>query len=118
MTATGRTDGFALKWPNDVLLNGGKLAGILLESTGSAGTISHFAIGIGVNLAEVPEAVEGGAGLRPVSLKGETGVEIGPEEFLEILAGAYAKRERGASAISASRRCARPGLPARRGWAR
>ena len=92
VAATGRTDGFALKWPNDVLLNGGKLAGILLESSGQGGAISHLAIGIGVNLSHVPEAVEAGA-LRPVSLQGESGVMIGPEAFLELLAGAYARWE-------------------------
>jgi BirA family biotin operon repressor/biotin-[acetyl-CoA-carboxylase] ligase len=92
VAATGRADAFSLKWPNDVLLNGGKLAGILLESTGQAGAITHFAIGIGVNLSHVPETVDDGA-LRPVSLSGETGVEIDPEGFLELLAGAYARRE-------------------------
>lgn len=92
VAATGRAEGLALKWPNDVLLNGGKLAGILLESSGQAGAISYLAIGIGVNLSHVPETVEEGA-LRPVSLKGETGVAIGPEDFLELLAGAYARRE-------------------------
>jgi BirA family biotin operon repressor/biotin-[acetyl-CoA-carboxylase] ligase len=86
--ATGSA-GLALKWPNDVLLNGGKVAGILLENLGGPG--GHLAIGIGVNLAEAPgaAAVEEGA-LRPVSLKGETGVEIGPDRFLDLLAGAYA----------------------------
>ena len=39
-----------LKWPNDVLLDGAKLAGILLERAGDAAVI-----GIGVNLAWSPE---------------------------------------------------------------
>lgn len=40
----------ALKWPNDVMLGGAKLAGILLEATGEA-----VVIGIGVNLAAAPQ---------------------------------------------------------------
>jgi len=92
--ATGRADGLALKWPNDVLLNGGKLAGILLESAGSGTTLGHFAIGIGVNLRAAPEAaaVEPGAA-RPVSLLSETGVQVDPEAFLDLLAPAYARHE-------------------------
>lgn len=39
-----------LKWPNDVLLDGAKLSGMLLESTGDA-----VVIGIGVNIAMAPE---------------------------------------------------------------
>jgi BirA family biotin operon repressor/biotin-[acetyl-CoA-carboxylase] ligase len=39
-----------LKWPNDVLLDGAKLAGILLERVGNAAVI-----GVGVNLAWAPE---------------------------------------------------------------
>lgn len=86
---------FTLKWPNDVLLNGGKLAGILLESAGRAGGIAHLAIGMGVNLAAAPpvEALEPGA-LAPVSLAGETGTRIEPEAFLDELATAYAGLER------------------------
>ncbi len=85
----------ALKWPNDVLLNGGKLSGILLESTGVAGQVSALAIGIGVNLVQVPkpEDVEAIA-LRPVSLRDETGLGVLPEEMLDALAPAFEHRWR------------------------
>lgn len=84
----------SLKWPNDVLLNGGKVAGILLESTGQAGRLGHLLIGIGVNLAEAPppEAVEPGA-MRPVSVRGETGLVVTPDELLDHLAPAFARHE-------------------------
>ncbi len=42
--------GATLKWPNDVLLKGGKLAGILLEAQGDMLGPSAVVIGIGINL--------------------------------------------------------------------
>ncbi len=95
VAVTGRTDGFSLKWPNDVLLNGGKLAGILLESAGQAGGVGHLAIGVGVNLIAAPpaEMVEARA-LRPVSLLSETGCSVAPEDMLAELAIAYDAYER------------------------
>ena len=95
VAATGQTAPFSLKWPNDVLLNGGKVAGILLESAGFAGgQVSHIAIGIGVNLrhAPTPEQIEAGA-VSPKSLLSETGAEVTPEDFLDLLAPAYAHYE-------------------------
>ncbi|WP_120502468.1 biotin--[acetyl-CoA-carboxylase] ligase [Roseovarius sp. EL26] len=94
VAATGRAEIFSLKWPNDVLLNGGKLAGILLESAGFGDQLAHFAIGIGVNLMSAPDTSEVEAGAtRPVSLMSEAGVTVTPEEFLDLLAPAYARYE-------------------------
>lgn len=47
-----RTLGLAaeLKWPNDVLARGRKVAGILAETTSSAGTPEAVVLGIGVNV--------------------------------------------------------------------
>ena len=87
---TGLDRSFTLKWPNDVLCNGGKLAGILLESQGLNGPDPVLCIGIGVNLIAAPDPaqVEPGA-VPPVSLLQETGLRITPEAFLDALAPAY-----------------------------
>ncbi len=44
-----------LKWPNDVLLEGAKLAGVLAE-TRTVGGVSATVIGIGVNVNDAPPA--------------------------------------------------------------
>lgn len=47
----------ALKWPNDVLVDGGKIAGILLELIDQkAGPL--IALGIGVNIVSKPEGLD------------------------------------------------------------
>lgn len=91
---TGLGTSFALKWPNDVLCNGGKIAGILLESQGLNGPDPVLCIGIGVNLLAAPDPsqVEAGA-VPPVSLLQETGLRITPKAFLDALAPAYDRWE-------------------------
>jgi BirA family biotin operon repressor/biotin-[acetyl-CoA-carboxylase] ligase len=87
----GLPESFALKWPNDVLCNGRKIAGILLESQGLDRAEPVLCIGIGVNLIAAPDAsvLEPGA-VPPVSLLQETGLRVTPEAFLDVLGPAYA----------------------------
>lgn len=64
------------KWPNDLLLDGRKAAGILLESSGgAAGKLDWLVIGAGLNVEECPDVTDGypatslrEAGVRPVAL--------------------------------------------------
>jgi len=94
VATTGRAEAFALKWPNDVLLREGKVAGILLETIATAGRTSHLAIGVGVNLAAAPDAAQLEAGaVRPVAVRAELGVTIDVEDFLDVLATSYARYE-------------------------
>lgn len=67
-----------LKWPNDVLLLGRKLAGILLERSGD-----RVVIGFGVNLAAAPDVPN----RRVASLDGS----ITPEGFAPQLAASFAR---------------------------
>jgi BirA family biotin operon repressor/biotin-[acetyl-CoA-carboxylase] ligase len=58
-----------LKWPNDVLVGGRKVAGLLAEGLSSGGTLEAVILGIGVNLAARPEAL----GEAATSIRDETG---------------------------------------------
>ena len=57
--------GATLKWPNDVLVDGGKIAGILAERLGDGSVI----VGVGINVAQsLEELPEGGASLRTLGI--------------------------------------------------
>jgi BirA family transcriptional regulator, biotin operon repressor / biotin---[acetyl-CoA-carboxylase] ligase len=47
-----------LKWPNDCLLTGAKVAGILLEGTSLKGGETGLALGVGVNVAHAPMGLD------------------------------------------------------------
>jgi BirA family transcriptional regulator, biotin operon repressor / biotin---[acetyl-CoA-carboxylase] ligase len=51
--------GLGVKWPNDVIVDGKKLAGILLEITGDISGICQLLIGVGININCPPETMEG-----------------------------------------------------------
>ena len=76
VAAPGRS--VLLKWPNDVLLDGGKLAGILLERAGD-----RVVIGFGVNLAGAPAI----PGRSTAALDGT----LAPQAFAPLLAASFAR---------------------------
>lgn len=73
-----------LKWPNDVLAGGAKLAGILLESSLLPGGRFAAAIGIGVNVVSHPEGLPYAA----TSLQA-IGAEVTAEEVFLALSDAW-----------------------------
>ncbi len=56
MESVGASD-LELKWPNDVLHQGKKIAGILIEMTGEVGGPCQVVVGVGVNL-QLPEVIK------------------------------------------------------------
>ena len=70
-----------IKWPNDLLVNGAKLTGILLERTGDA-----VIIGMGVNLAHHPDLPD-----RPATSLATHGIDVTPSLFCETLAEIFAR---------------------------
>jgi BirA family biotin operon repressor/biotin-[acetyl-CoA-carboxylase] ligase len=83
--------GARLKWPNDVLVAGRKIAGILLESRMPAGgdsrTTGIIAIGIGINLGQ--RAFPAGLAARATSVVLESGRMIERDAVLTALLEAF-----------------------------
>jgi len=75
-----------VKWPNDVLADGRKVAGILLEAGRADNENAWLAIGIGVNLADHPEGTE----FPATSLVTLGIVPPAPQTALVALAGRFA----------------------------
>jgi BirA family biotin operon repressor/biotin-[acetyl-CoA-carboxylase] ligase len=83
-----RSDGsdqlrFGLKWPNDVLAGGQKLAGILLEAEALQNELA-VVVGIGTNVVAAPEGTP-----TPATSLNALGIQIGAEELFKALSDAW-----------------------------
>jgi BirA family biotin operon repressor/biotin-[acetyl-CoA-carboxylase] ligase len=76
----------AMKWPNDILCGGQKLAGILIEGEG-VGTRLAVAIGIGVNCMHHPVETA-----YPATDLAVAGAAVSAEDLFFVLSGAMARR--------------------------
>jgi BirA family biotin operon repressor/biotin-[acetyl-CoA-carboxylase] ligase len=72
----------SLKWPNDVQIEGRKVAGLLVEGVGQQGKIGYVVVGIGINVNVAAKGldVEGAS-----SLSDESGNPVDQERLLEVL---------------------------------
>jgi len=75
---------YALKWPNDVMAERQKLAGILLEAEAVAGNRLAVVVGIGTNVIAAPEGTP-----TPATSLAALGVQIGAEELFTALSDAW-----------------------------
>lgn len=69
-----------IKWPNDIVLNGKKVCGILTEMSSEIDTINYVVVGIGINVSNQifdQELLD-----KAAHLEGETGHNINRKELL------------------------------------
>jgi BirA family biotin operon repressor/biotin-[acetyl-CoA-carboxylase] ligase len=78
--AAAPATGLMLKWPNDLLMGGDKLGGILLERSGN-----RLVAGFGLNLATAPDLPD-----RPAAALASIAL-VSPQSFAPVLAGAFAR---------------------------
>lgn len=70
-----------IKWPNDILVDGHKLAGILIECALRGQKVDHAIVGVGMNVNQT----QFGEGVQATSLRSETRLDKSPREVLELL---------------------------------
>jgi BirA family biotin operon repressor/biotin-[acetyl-CoA-carboxylase] ligase len=78
-----------LKWPNDVLIDGAKVAGILLEAVTLADGASAVVIGIGINVRHAPDGLP-----YPATSLAACGADLDAETLFAALADAWVEQER------------------------
>jgi BirA family biotin operon repressor/biotin-[acetyl-CoA-carboxylase] ligase len=76
-------NGVGIKWPNDIVSEQGKIAGILLDVAGESGGPCHAVIGVGVNYAMSPAA--GSVIDQPWTQLLAAGVVVGRNELVATL---------------------------------
>jgi len=73
-----------VKWPNDVLIDGQKVCGILLESADAPGQVVQLVVGVGLNVAAAPDIPE-----RPAISLNQLGADLNAAMALEALVSRF-----------------------------
>ena len=97
----------AIKWPNDIMIDGRKVAGILAESAMSGSRIEHAIVGIGVNVA-LDTSADPEIAATAASLNQLAGADVDRAELLrrilQHLDALYLDLKRGRSPVPEWRR--------------
>lgn len=75
--------GFQIKWPNDILFDRTKVAGILIESTISSGAVQSCVVGVGINVNQ--RQFKANNSFQPNSLRNILGNEVDREYVLRLV---------------------------------
>lgn len=78
-----------IKWPNDIVIHGRKVCGILTEMSAEIDYINYVVIGVGINVNQetFPEEIQE----RAVSLKAETGTSVKRSELIAAAMESFEK---------------------------
>lgn len=102
-----------LKWPNDLYVDRGKLAGVLVEARWREQAVEWVAIGLGVNV-KAPENLENAAGLEPGTERLDVLAELVPALRAAAQAGgpldADEREEFNARDLARGRACVQPAV--------
>lgn len=75
----------SIKWPNDVLLSGKKVSGVLTEILWQDATLSALVLGMGVNLSDEALPPQAETVFPAGSLAGQAGIRVCAQDLLEML---------------------------------
>lgn len=102
-----------LKWPNDLYVDRGKLAGILVEARWREQAVEWVAIGLGVNV-KAPDNLESAAGLEPGTSRLDVLSELVPSLRAAALAsgplGPEEREEFNARDLARGKACIQPAI--------
>ncbi len=74
-----------IKWPNDIILNGKKIGGILTEMNSEMDRINYIVLGIGINVNMDPSSLPPDVRVNATSLKEVIGRDLRRTEILSVL---------------------------------
>lgn len=89
LNALGNNLNSKIKWPNDVLISGKKISGILTELSSDMEKINYIVVGVGINLNTEKETLpENGTSLK-IEMKEEVSIKLFLKSFLEYYDSIY-----------------------------